>query len=130
MVERGMSHAEIAERVSQDTGYTVARSTVSAALHRHGDTQPLKKYTQEIPWDVKPEHQAHYAARMLRLLGRRRAGIKNSEANDKRLDAWLSRLERDEAVTVYLPESTDGFYYIPGEWDAPDLPIRENWPDN
>lgn len=129
MRDSGMSHAEIAEVVTQKTGYKVARSTVSAALSRRGETGPLKKWTEEMPWEVKSEHSSHYAARMLRALGRRRAGLGNAVDLDKRLDAWLARLAEDQAVVVYLPDSEDGFYYIPGEWDAPDLPIRKNWPE-
>jgi hypothetical protein len=128
MRDRGMSHAEIAEAIREATGYPVARSSVSAALSRHGDTKPLKKYTEEAPWQVRGEHQTHYAARMLRLLGRRRAGLENTEANDRRLNAWLKKLKDSGTVVIYIPESPDGFHRIPGEWDAPDLPVMKDFP--
>src|SRR5687768_6614608 len=92
MVSQGLTHEEIARVLSRETGYSISRSTVSAALHRANETEKAKKYNEEIPWRVKEEHQTHYAARMLRLLGRRRAGVQNSEESDKRLDSWLRQL--------------------------------------
>lgn len=116
MLQRGMTHQEIAEAVSRDTGHHVKRSTVSAALHRAGLTGRAKKYPDEIPWTVKEEHLTHYAARMLRLLGRRRAGIQNSAEMDQRLDAWLAQLRDSNSVVVYVPKTEQGFFYVDGEW--------------
>jgi hypothetical protein len=118
MVERGLTHQQIAETISRQTGYPVGRSTVSAALHRAKATTPAKKYLDEIPWSVREEHQTHYAARMLRLLGRRRAGIQNSAEADKRLDSWLNQLHEKNAVVTYVPDTPDGFYYVEGEPEA------------
>jgi hypothetical protein len=115
MVERGLTHKEIADMVSRQTGYPVSRSTVSAALHRAKETTPAKKYPDEIPWTVSEEHQTHYAARMLRLLGRRRAGVQNSAEAEKRLDSWLNQLHEKHAVVTYVPDTPDGFYYVEGE---------------
>lgn len=123
LVEQGLTHKQIAEVLSRDTGYPISRSTVSAALHRANETNPAKRYPEEIPWIVREEHQTHYAARMLRLLGRRRAGIANSAEADKRLDAWLRQLENAGAVVTYVPDTPDGFYYTKGEPDANGVPI-------
>lgn len=119
-----MTHLEIAEMVSRETGYPVSRSTVSAALHRAGESMRAKKYPQEIPWKVREAHQTHYAARMLRLLGRRRAGITNSAEMDSRLDTWLRQLESTGSVVVYFPQTPDGFFYIPGEPDVEGIPVK------
>lgn len=123
MVARGMTHAEIAEEVSRRTGYKVSRSSVSAALFRAGEAQVAKKYPEEIPWTVKEGHQTHYAARMLRLLGRRRKGIANSAESDARLDSWLRQLEKSGAVVVYFPDTEDGFFYVQGTPDVPGVPV-------
>lgn len=123
MVDRGMTHQQIAEEVSRRTGYPVSRSSVSAALFRAGQVNNAKKYVEEIPWTVREEHQTHYAARMLRLLGRRRAGITNSAESDARLDSWLRQLERSGAVVVYFPDTEDGFFYVQGTPDIPGVPV-------
>lgn len=115
MVERGLTHKQIAEILTRETGYPVSRSSVSAALHRANATQPAKKYPDVLPWRVREEHQTHYAARMLRLLGRRRRGIQNSAEADARLDSWLNQLRESGAVVTYLEDTPDGFYYTPGE---------------
>lgn len=118
-----MTHKEIAALVTRETGYPVSRSSVSAALHRAGEAQQAKRYPEELPWVVREEHQTHYAARMLRLLGRRRRGIANSAESDARLDAWLRQLETAGAVVVYEPETIDGFFYVQGEPDIEGIPV-------
>lgn len=123
MVESGLTHQQIASRLTRETGYPVSRSAVSVALHRANETQPAKKYEDEIPWRVREDHQTHYAARMLRLLGRRRAGIGNSEDSDKRLDSWLTMLREAGAVVTYVPDTPEGFYYTPGEPTKDGIPI-------
>ena len=91
-LESGMTHAQIAAEVTRQTGHFVRRSTVSSAIHRAGLSGPNKLYSEEIPWTVREKHLTHYAARMLRILGRRRAGIQNSQEQDDRLDSWLCLL--------------------------------------
>lgn len=119
-----MTHQQIADLITRETGYPVGRSTVSAALHRAGAAERAKKYVDEIPWRVKEEHQTHYAPRMLRLLGRRRQGITNSAEMDARLDAWLKQLESAGAVVVYVPDTDEGFFYVKGEPDVEGIPIK------
>lgn len=126
MVARGMTHAEIAAEVSRRTGYPVSRSSVSAALFRAGEASVAKKYPEEIPWVVKEEHQTHYAARMLRLLGRRRKDIANSAESDARLNSWLRQLETTGAVVVYFPDTEDGFFYVQGTPDIPGVPVLKD----
>jgi hypothetical protein len=119
-----MTHAQIAEAIGREVGYPVSRSTISAALHRAGETSAAKRYPEEIPWKVHEQHQTHYAPRMLRLLGRRRAGIRNTPEMDARLDAWLKQLADSEAVVIYVPETEQGFFYILGEPDIEGVPVR------
>lgn len=118
-----MTHKEIAEAISRETGYPVSRSTVSAALHRAGAASAAKKYPEELPWTIHEEHQTHYAARMLRLLGRRRKGIRNSAESDARLDSWLATLRESGAVVTYVPDTDEGFFYIKGEPLKKDIPV-------
>lgn len=125
LVDQGMTHQQIADLITKETGYPVGRSTVSAALHRAGEAALAKKYPDEIPWRVKEEHQTHYAPRMLRLLGRRRKGIANSAEMDARLDAWLKQLHDAGAVVVYVPDTEDGFFYVAGTPDTEGIPIKQ-----
>lgn len=127
MLRSGMTHKEIAEAVSRETGHPVQRSTVSAAIHRAGLSSTAKKYVEEIPWTVRETHLTHYAARMLRALGRRRAGIQNSAEQDQRLDAWLRQLKDEHSVVVYLPSTNEGFFYVDGVPDANGIPINSDF---
>lgn len=130
MVDRGMTHQQIADEVSRTTGYPVSRSTVSAALFRAGEASTAKKYRDELPWTIREPHQTHYAARMLRLLGRRRKGIANSAEADQRLDSWLRMLQKAGALVTYVPDTEDGFKYVSisqvGQPRLPDVPIIED----
>jgi hypothetical protein len=126
MLRDGLTHAEIAEAVSRETGHRIRRSTVSAAVHRAGLSAPAKKYPEEIPWTVREHHLTHYAARMLRTLGRRRAGITNSKEMDARLNSWLSMLHESHAVVTYIPETDEGWFYVDGEPNEKGIPIIEH----
>lgn len=123
LLDSGLTHAEIAEQVSRQTGRTIRRSTVSSAIHRAGLSGRAKLYDEEIPWKVKEQHLTAYPARMLRLLGRRRAGIQNSAEQDQRLDAWLDQLRREHAVVAYVPETDQGFWYVSGDFTEAGIPI-------
>lgn len=123
MLDSGMTHAQIAAEVSRQTGRPVRRSTVSSAIHRAGLSGPHKLYEEELPWTIKEKHLTAYPPRMLRLLGRRRAGVQNSAEMDARLDAWLAQLRREHAVVAYVPETDQGWFYVDGEPDADGIPI-------
>ena len=123
LLDQGYTHAQIAAEVSRQTGRPIRRSTVSSAIHRAGLSGPAKLYTEEIPWQVREQHLTAYQARMLRLLGRRRAGIANSQEMDDRLDGWLAQLRREHAVVAYLPETDVGFWYVDGDFNEDGIPI-------
>jgi hypothetical protein len=117
-LDLGYTHKEIAKA----TG--LPRGTISSAIQRAGLSQDKMRYSEEIPWRVREEHATHYAARMLRLLGRRRAGIELSQAQGKALDSWLRRLREMHAVVTYEPASEDGFYYVDGDPLPGGIPIH------
>jgi hypothetical protein len=113
MVERGMTHQEIADEVSRESGRRVGRSTISAALSRAGLTDRVR-YDSVIPWPrIKIEHNHHYALSMLRLKARIDAGQPVTEENLKRFESWERKLRDNDAVVVYRADSPDGFYYCP-----------------
>ena len=109
---RTMTHQEIADWVYRETGQKVARSTVSAALHRMGATDRVR-YDDVIPWRVKAQHNAHYALIMLRYYARRRHGLPLTDDQNARLDSWLEKIKDLRCVVSYVPDSPDGFYYVP-----------------
>lgn len=112
LIDDGLTHGEIADHVFQTTGQRVTRGAVSSAISRAGLSQPASRYKDQLPWRVRIEHSKHYAARMLRLLGRRENGEVLHPQDAARLDAWLERLEADNAVVAYIPETDDGFHYM------------------
>ena len=111
-VERGLTHQQIADLITKESGVPVARSTVSAALSRAGLTTRTR-YDEMIPWKrIRVEHNHHYALTMLRLEARHRMGSQLTEDQSKRLESWKQRLVDEDAVVVYLPDTDEGFYYV------------------
>lgn len=126
LVEQGMTHAQIAEHIRITTGLIVSRSAVSSALSRAGLTKETPRYARELPWRVKGEHLTQYPARMLRLLGRRHAGMSLNDDESERLDAWIESLTERELVVAYAPDAA-GFLYVDADevGDGEDnIPIR------
>jgi hypothetical protein len=125
--DEGLTHEQVTQRVYEETGQKVARSTVAAALHRAGLTKPQARYEREIPWRVKPQHAASYPARMLRNLGRIRNKGSLPEAEQARFESWLAMIEEEQVVVAYDPDSEVGFFYVPADQptDFPEgTPIR------
>lgn len=112
LVESGKTHQEIADLVYATTGTPVTRGAVSSAISRAGLSAQGKRYKVTLPWRVKIEHSKHYAARMLRLLGRRLDGEPLHADDETRLDSWLAKLRLENAVVAYIPETPEGFHYL------------------
>lgn len=121
--KEGMTYKQIAAWVEEKTGAHVSPTSIGAALSRAGKTNARPRYEDHLPWVVRQDHIRHYAARMLRLLGRRDAGLPLSEADDQRLDSWLGKLKAEHALVVYVADSEEGFYYVDGDWPANNIPI-------
>lgn len=125
MVEQGWTHQQIADWVYQQTGEKVTRGSVSVALSRAGYATEKNRYAEEIPWRLTGKDLKAYPIRMLRLLGRRRAGEALSDDDTKRLDSWLSQLKREQAVVAYVVDEVPHIIYVPREAGDPrDIPIR------
>lgn len=121
--DEGMTHKQIADWLEAKQGIKVSVNTVSSALSRAGLTKVRPRYENHLPWTVQSRHATHYAARMLRLMGRRDFGGVLTDAETKRLDSWLAKLEGEHAVVVYLPDSDEGFYYVDGEPNEDGIPV-------
>lgn len=112
LVAAGKTHADIADLVYTRTGQRVTRGAVSSAISRAGLSTPAHRYKDHLPWRVKVEHSKHYAARMLRLLGRQDAGEQLSESDRLRLEAWMSKLSEEGVIVAYAPGTEEGFHYV------------------
>ena len=127
MSRSGMTHKQIAEKVSQETGENISRAAVTLALSRAGEPAKNPRYSDEIPWVVSQEHVNEWPVRMLRLLGRRRAGHTLNDREVGQLERWMSWMHKNNAVVGYCPTCSPGFYYILADesGDEPDgIPIR------
>lgn len=123
LLAAGYTHEMIVDHIRRTTGEEVTRSTVSAAISRAGLSTPQNRYTDTIPWRVRVDHLRDYPVRMLRLLGRRRAGEPLNEVENLRLDNWLKTMKSDKTVVVYDPDK--GFAYATRVAEDPkDLPIH------
>lgn len=123
MLEDGMTHQQIADEISRQTGHKIGRATVSAAISRGGLNQRQTRHNEVIPWTVKVEYLRDYPVRMLRLLARRRNGDPLSDHDEARLDSWLERMNADDAVVMYDPDT--GFAYGDRCNDClPDVPVH------
>lgn len=111
--DMGLTHQQMADRIFEETGQKVSRSSISVALSRAGKVEDKPRYLETIPWKVKTAHLKEYPARMLRLLGRRRAGGELTANENQRLDRWLQMLADGNAVVGYDPDNLEqGFHYI------------------
>lgn len=124
-VEEGLTHEQIAQRILEETGENVARSTVSVALHRAGLTDNRASFKEEIPWRLRGKDLKAYPIRMLRLLGKRRQGLELNEDENRRLDSWLATMDAENAVVAWDPDSTPSIFYTDRQPEDPtDIPIH------
>jgi len=124
-VREGMTHEQIAAEHEKQTGARVARSSISAAIHRYGLSEHKHRYTAEVPWRLRGKDAKAYPIRMLRLLGKRRLGEPLEDGEAKRLDSWLRTLREENAVVAWDPDANPSVFYVEREKDDPvDIPIR------
>jgi hypothetical protein len=125
-LDEGLTQGQMVQRVYEQTGVTVTRSGIAAAMMREGlGVRDVPRYHDEVPWRVRPEHLRAYPVRMLRLLGRRNQGGSLKPSEIERLDAWLARLADEGLVVAYDPDSPSGFLYVDREdGDPSEVPIR------
>lgn len=124
----GLTHQQMADRVYEQTGHRVTRAAVTVALMSYGLTSTKPRYKDTIPWRVKVEHAKTYPIRMLRLLGKRRAGVELPEDDDRLLDGWLEHLDREGLIVAYDPDDDLGVHYVDVSYrDHEDdgIPIRK-----
>jgi len=127
MLNKGMTHQQIADAVSEQMGRRVSRATVTSALQRAGAPPAWEKVTDHVPWVVRTRHHHEAPLRMLRVLARRREGAPVAESEQLRLDNLLKWLAENNAVIAYCRDHDPGFLYVVADeaGDRPDgIPIR------
>ncbi|WP_146605131.1 hypothetical protein [Jiangella anatolica] len=70
----------------------------------------LPRHDYTVPWTVHNEHSHDETVIQLRALGRRLRGLPLTPRTEKRLDAWLQRLDLRNQVVHYSP--VDGWKYV------------------
>lgn len=125
-LERGLSQKQIAEEWEKDSGYRVSRSAIGMALLRHGlkSSRARPEYPELIPWTVHPDHRMHNDVRMLRLEGRRQAGLPMSDSAMRWLEQWKDDLRRRNAVIHYEADTPEGFYWV--NRDDPEVVVHND----
>lgn len=126
LVAQGMTHQQIVDWVWETRGERITRSAVSVALSRAGLADQAPRYREEIPWELTGKELKAYPVRMLRLLGRRRAGGELNEEEETRLNNWLAKLKEEHAVVAYCADAEPRIIYVPREpGDPRNIPIRK-----
>jgi hypothetical protein len=124
----GLTHQQMADRVFEQTGRRVTRAAITVALMSYGLTSTKPRYKETIPWRVKVDHAKTYPIRMLRLLGKRRAGVEMPEDDERLLDTWIDHLDREGLIVAYDPDDDLGVHYVDASYrdhDDDTLPIRK-----
>lgn len=124
----GLTQQQIVEAWEAESGHRVSRSAVAMAIERYGlkSSRPRPTYDELIPWRVATEHQGHIDARMLRLEGRRRAGLKLTEDQQRWLDQWKQDLLHADAVVAYDRNHPEGFFWVQRDGEPEDELILRN----
>lgn len=119
----GLTQKQIVEQYEKDTGIKVSRSAIGMAISRYGlkSSRPRDRYMDMIPWQLSPAHQDHPDARLLRFEARRRRGLDLNDRELTWLSGWLKKLDDEQAVIVYRPETTEGFWWVERTDDDDDL---------
>jgi hypothetical protein len=110
---QGWSYEDIARE------YGVSKGAVYLQLRDAKMTKVRPSYKHLIPWTVRKDHAHAHPPMMLRLLGRREAGLDIPPVKERMLDKWLKEVKEAGVVVCYNPDmppnpaspTTGGFYY-------------------
>lgn len=95
---QGWSYEDIAQE------YGVTKGAVYLRLKQAKATTDRPDYSHLIPWTVRTEHAHARPAGMLRMLGRREAGLAIPPAKERMLDRWLAEVKEANVVVDYDPD--------------------------
>lgn len=118
-IKDGKKLTWIVDEIKRKYGIEVGYSTIVDIRRRSGLPPRIGRHDELIPWRVELRHRHRMAPKMLRALGRRRAGESNGVTVEEELDRWLvaraeSSAEAPEGTVVHYEPSTDqGWWYVP-----------------
>lgn len=117
LLRQGLTYKQIAEWTNKHLGTQANDRTVAVYVSRNrerlGADVRRPRYSEVLPWRVQERHSWHYAVKMLRLVAREKAGEQLSPENESRLEVWKEWLAGEGGVVDYIPDSAEGFYYVP-----------------
>ena len=124
-VDEGLTRKEIADLYFTETGRTITVQAISMAVDRFDLPKRRNRWDDLLPWRIDGKHRDAKESKLLRLAGRRKAGLPNPPDFEAWLDSWLRDLEaQGRPVVAYYAETEQGFFYHPrvkedgdGEWD-------------
>ncbi|MEV7795896.1 hypothetical protein [Streptomyces sp. NPDC087512] len=119
--EQGWTYQQMTDEYKRKYGIETVSSMWGNFRYRKGLTRRIARNDDLIPWAVKPEHRQLYPVAMLRVEGRRRAGMELDEDRLNRLASWRAMLEEEDAVVHYDPDTAEGFFYVPREPQDDDI---------
>lgn len=112
MLDAGMTHRQIVEKIFEDTGETVSLSTVSSGLSRMGLTDRIR-YDDFIPWGrIAVDHNTAYQLQMLRIGARLSKNLPVDDKAKGRYERWKAELDEKNLCVHYDINSVAGFHYV------------------
>lgn len=111
-IAEGRTDREMAELWFQQSGELVTPQAINKKVRTFDLRERVESYDDLIPWTVKAEHAGHYLHKLLYAEGHVRRGKPITERWSTSLKNFKDRLQREDAVVAYLPDSPDGFYLV------------------
>jgi hypothetical protein len=124
--DEGYTQAEMVELTREQFGVELTRSAIANAMSRYGLGADGNRYADTVPWRVNTIHATAHPLKMLRLIGRRRAGNSMSTRESDSLDSWLRTMKGQRLIIGYDPNDAIGFYFIDEKYKDhdEDIPMR------
>jgi hypothetical protein len=124
--DEGYTQAEMVELTREQFGVELTRSAIANAMSRYGLSADGNRYADEVPWRVNAIHATAHPLKMLRLVGRQRAGNSMSAREAEQLESWLRSVKGQNLIVGYDPDDALGFYYIDLKYKDhdEDIPMR------
>jgi len=119
--EEGRTYTWMVQQYRDKYNIETTPSMWSEFRSRHGLNRRISQDDSLLPWRLEPQHRWQYPAVMLRAEARRREGKELPREDLGRLNSWLARLEREDVVIAYDPQTVEGFAEVPRRADDVDI---------
>jgi hypothetical protein len=125
--EEGRTYAWMVEEYERKYNLQVTVSLFTHFRHRMGLPKRDVRDTSLVPWEVKREHRWSHPLAMLRAEARVRAGEPLAGRLNQKHASFMRKLEEQNLVVSYDPETPEGFHLVPrepGDEDIVRMPER------